>query len=210
MMKNLNTKSILRFLLAVSFCSSIAGCKKYLDVKPNQSYAVPSKLADFQALLDNYAIMNNVDPGSGEISSDDYYLDDVTYNALSTQFYRDMYIWKKDNLFDQGSNEWSYTYNTIYIANEVLDGLKGLNSSNTPQTYNNIKGQALVFRAKSFLEVVAVWSLAFDSKTASTDLGIPLRLSSDFNLPSVRASVGATYSQIIIDLKQAIPLCRRA
>jgi tetratricopeptide (TPR) repeat protein len=53
---------------------------------------------------------------------------------------------------------------------------------------------------------VIIWAKAYDRSTAASDLGIPLRLNSDFNEPSVRASVQAVYDKIIGDLEQAIRL----
>lgn len=196
-----------KIIFAVVALSGVYGCKKYLDEKPNQSYTVPVKVADFQALLDYYPKMNNNDPGSGEISSADYYLLDETWQGLSTQYFRDMYTWQKDNLFAPGTNEWQACYATVYVANEVLDGLKGIAPAITIRAdYNNVKGQALVFRAKSFLQIAAVWALAYDEKSAATDQGIPLRLNGDFNLLSVRSTVKETYTRIIQDLKESIPL----
>src|SRR5690606_34836403 len=77
--------------------------------------------------------------------------------------------------------------------------------SNSEQ-YNNIKGQALFFRAKNVLAANVIWCPAYDEATASTELGLPLRRSTDFNETSVRSSVKDTYEQIISDLKQAISL----
>jgi len=190
-------------VLVFTALSLLTGCKKYLDVKTNQSYAVPAKVSDFQALLDYYPTMNTNDPGSGEVSAGDYYLDSTIYNGLSSQKDKDMYTWQKYNLYDPGYNDWSNAYNVVYVANEVLDGLQKLPAADGLE---NVRGQALVFRAKAFLQIAAIWSLAYDNTSASTDLGIPLRLSSDFNLPSVRSSVAETYRRILADLKQAVPL----
>jgi len=52
----------------------------------------------------------------------------------------------------------------------------------------------------------SLWCLAYDQNSASTDLGIPLRLDPDINKPSKRASVQQTYDQIVNDLNKAIAL----
>lgn len=67
-------------------------------------------------------------------------------------------------------------------------------------------GQALYYRARSFLHAAFVWLPAYDSIHAKTDLGLPLRLNSDFNVTSSRSSVQETYKRIIDDLVSAIPL----
>jgi len=51
-----------------------------------------------------------------------------------------------------------------------------------------------------------IFSKAFDDGTANNDLGIALRLGSDFNVPSVRATVRQSYDRVILDTKTAIPL----
>ena len=48
--------------------------------------------------------------------------------------------------------------------------------------------------------------MAYNTGTASTDLGLPLRLDPDMNIPSVRSSVKQTYDQILKDLHEAINL----
>lgn len=101
-------------------------------------------------------------------------------------------------------NDWDNCYVTVYYANTVLDRLTYIprNLSNAQQ-WDNIKGQALVYRARAFQTIAFTWALAYDPATASTDLGIPLRLDPDFNEVSVRSSVKQTYDQILSDLKQA-------
>jgi starch-binding outer membrane protein, SusD/RagB family len=206
-MKLIIRKKLILMLALIVVCWLGIGCKKYLDEKSNKSFAVPDKVSDLQALLDYFPAMNNKDAGSGEVSSNDYYLLDATWAALSTQYSKDMYTWQKDNLFAPAFNDWQTAYQAIYTANSVLDDLTTIdrNQSNSVQ-WDNVKAEALVFRSKFFLQTAAIWSLAYNSQTAQTDLGIPLRLNSDFNEVSVRASVLATYDQIITDLKRAAPL----
>ncbi len=182
------------------------GCKKFLDEKPRSSYAIPQKVSDLQALLDFYPTMNQADACGGEVSSNDYYLTDAHWTGLSSDYYRRMYIWDKVNLFTPQSNDWYSLYLTVYTSNTVLDELENLHAEYGNTAWNNVKGQALVFRAKSFLQVASVWTLAYDPNTAQSDLGIPLRLNSNFNEASVRSSLQETYDRIILDLKTAIPL----
>jgi starch-binding outer membrane protein, SusD/RagB family len=178
------------------------GCKKYLEAKPDKKLVVPSSLADLQALLDNNNKLNENDPTVvGEASSDNYYLSDVDWAGIQEN-YRRMYLWEKDRLFTPYPNQWSYAYDKIYITNVVLDNLKNIERTESNQKdWDNIKGQALCFRAKTFLDIAIVWSLAYD-KTGN-DLGIPLRLTSDFNEASQRPSVKQTYDQVINDLKES-------
>lgn len=196
---------IFRTLCAILVVVLAGSCKKYLEVTPNKSFAIPGKLGDYQALLDYYPNMNNKDLSSGEISAADYYLTDANYASLSSDYFKRMYSWEKTALFAPASNEWSTVYQAVYVSNTVLDGLSRIPAGTNTAEWNNIKGQALVFRAKNFLQTASVWTAAFDSRSPETP-GIPLRLNIDFEERSVRASSAATYQQIIADLKQAVPL----
>lgn len=183
-----------------------SGCKKYLDQKPDMSLVIPGSLSDLQALLDNYRKTNLNDPDAGEISSDNYYLTTADWNNLSSDFSR-MYTWQKDHLFTTFPNMWSNAYNAIYVPNVVLDNLKVITETvDNHQNWDNIKGEALFFRAKEFHQVACTWALAYDSLTSKSDLGIPLRVNSDFNIPSTRGNLEATYDTIIDDLKQSVIL----
>jgi tetratricopeptide (TPR) repeat protein len=118
-----------------------------------------------------------------------------------------MYLWEPGIFSGFHPTDWQNEYTIIYNANVVLDNIgKIIRDTSNAAEWDNCKGSALVFRAKSFYEIAQIWAKAYDSATASTDLGIPLRLTSDFNVKSVRSSVQQTYNQIISDLKESIPL----
>ncbi|EHQ25092.1 RagB/SusD family nutrient uptake outer membrane protein [Mucilaginibacter paludis] len=196
-------------VLSIVLAWFMAGCKKYLDEKSSKKLVIPSNLTDLQALLDNYSTMNYSGANSHEESTNDYYLTDADYTALYSIFDQSMYTWQKEHLFDIGANgnDWSYTYRAVYFSNSVLDELNQIARTSANQTnWDNIKGQALVFRANRFLDALSIWSLAYDQTTAATDLGIPLRLDPDFNEKTVRASVQQSYQQVISDIRTAIPI----
>jgi tetratricopeptide (TPR) repeat protein len=56
------------------------------------------------------------------------------------------------------------------------------------------------------LNLSQIWTKVYDPATASADLGLPLRLDIDYNIPSVRSSLKTTYERIILDLQDAITL----
>lgn len=190
--------------LYIIFCLALTGCDKFLEEKPDQKLVVPTTLADFQALMDNHSVMNNSLPISGEISADNYYLTDAGWNGLRKEEHRNIYIWNKDRLFEVGGSEYFYAFRTIYYANSVLEGLEKIERNEyNRREYDNIKGEALYYRGTSFLHAAFIWALAYDESTASSDLGLPLRITSDFNQVSVRASLQDTYNHILDDLHKA-------
>lgn len=198
-------------ILATLVSLFLLSCNKYLDEKSDQKLAVPSTLKDFQAILDYYSRVNQFSPGAGEASTDNFYLTTTDYNAMTTDVERRLYTWQNDFILKTFPNDWSYSWDNVFRANTILDNINSVQRTQTNAgDWDNIKGQALVLRAKCMLQIAFVWCKAYDSATAAADLGLPLRLSSDFNLPSVRASVEDTYKRILSDLTQAVPLLPNA
>lgn len=183
---------------------SMVSCQKYLDAKPDKRLVIPTTLNDLQAILDLYSRMNEA-PSYGIASADNYYLLDEDYNTLADDV-KKAYTWENFS-YSTYPNDWARVYDVIYPANVVLEGIDKINpTAQTKLACNNIKGSALVFRASSLLQGAFMFCKSYDEKTASTDLGLVLRLSSDFNAPSKRSNVRETYDRIIMDLKEAAPL----
>lgn len=189
-------------VLTIPFLSS---CKKFLDTKPDKSLATPTSVRDLQGLLDYFPFINNQCSNACEVASDNYYLTEKNFLALPQDRMRAAYLWK-DGMF-KNALDWQHEYTVVYNANVVLDNLSKIpKTSDTKRAWNSCKGGALFFRAKSFFEIAQIWTKAYDSTTAKSDLGIPLRLTPDFNAQSKRASVKETYNRIITDAKASIPL----
>lgn len=208
-MKCLFDSRLLITALLLASIGLLAGCKKkddFLDKKPNTGLVVPSTLADFQALLDNGQVFN-LTPVLGEMSADNFYL---TYNFWQNLdiVEQNAYVWAPNIYGSQTTvDDWNIPYKQVFYANVVLDGLPNIKTDTTTVAqWNALEGTALFNRAYAFYNVAQLFSPVYDSATANTDLGVPLRLHSDINAPSTRASVQETYTQIINDLKQALPL----
>jgi hypothetical protein len=194
--------NILFFILSIPLLASISSCKKYLDKKPTSSLVTPSTVADLQALLDAIDYMNYNTSGYSVASDDDYFLLDATYNSRSENE-RNTYRWIS---FDYNyPNDWSAAYYSVYVSNLCLEKIEAISGlSQDINVWNNVKGSALFIRAYYFLSLVWAHAKAYDNNTAQNDLGIPLRLGSDFNVSSQRASVRETYDRIIADAKNAL------
>lgn len=184
-----------------------SSCKKYLDAKPDKKLVVPTSVEDLQGILDYHYFMNDQSSEASEIASDNYYLTEDGYLSLPHDRMRSAYLWKRDIFTGMTPTDWQNEYTVVYNANVVLDNIdKILRDASNSSSWDNCKGSALVYRAKSFYEVAQIWTIAYDSTTAASDLGIPLRITSDFNVPSIRSSIQATYNQIISDLQASIKL----
>lgn len=198
-------KKIIFFLVAgVLFATT--SCKKFLDAKSDAGLVIPRSLDDLQRMLDHNSLMNSMAGSTGESCADNYYLTYSDWSGLADH-YRNQYTWGEEMFYDQFQNEWSAAYTVISRANTILEYLDKFSNTITEQDYkNNIRGSALLYRGKAFYHLLQAFALAYDPATAATDMGIPIRLSSDFNIPSVRASVQASYQQVLKDLSEALPL----
>jgi tetratricopeptide (TPR) repeat protein len=185
------------------------GCRqsKYLQAPSTQAQVVPSTLADYQALLDRDTYMNGstlagLIPDFEEAGTDDYFADSLLDQI--TPSFGNLYTWN-DNIYGYPFADWDFLYRCVFYANEVLDGLNGLSVDNTQiQEWMNVKGSALFYRSYAFYHIAQVFAPQYDSGSAATDWGIPLRLSSDLNEAIVRSTVQATYDRILEDLKESI------
>jgi hypothetical protein len=193
------------FLLIMASVCLVAinlSCKKYLEVKSDAKLVVPKTLSDLQAILDDAEKMNFLrSPSYGETSADDYFIPELNLNATS-QLARDLYLWKKIDY--RWQNDWSEAYLPVYNANLCLETLTAV--ERTPanaKAWDNVKGSALFYRSFYFFALTMQFGHAYDSQKSGQDPGIVLRLQSDFNIPSERASVQACLERVLSDASDA-------
>src|SRR5690554_3508834 len=171
------------------FFIAFVGCKRsdFLDAKPNQSNNVPKTLIDFDAILDRDIEMNAAGnttrgpvPGLGEAGSDNYYLLDSDFNGRMSPQVQNYYTWAKQPYDGSGVYDWIFPYQVVFYANTVLDGLKEVDkTSMNAKDFDRIKGSALFIRAHTFYQLAQVFAPPYNEATASSDWGIPLRLSAE-------------------------------
>lgn len=196
-------------IVLILFATLFVSCNKFLDAKPDAALTTPTKIKDLQAMLDSHRSLNTLNGACGapEISATDFYLTDQHFNARREEERR-MYLWMNSNIFrDYGTNEWNENYKAIYISNSILGYADKMSYSDKEEKIlKNIQGQSYFYRAQKYLNNLMIWAAAYDDEDSKTDLGVPIRLDTDFNKPSVRATVKEGYNQVIQDLKSAIPL----
>lgn len=184
----------------------LSSCEKFLDKKSEQSVLIPSSLKDLQAILDNNITLNfYTTPGLLEIAADDYFLEESVYNNLPA-FDRQSFIWdpNPDYLQTNINGQWKNPFLVIFTANTVLERLRqiGANEFNKNE-YNLVKGMALFLRGFTYYQLTQVYCSDYrmgDVEHNRNSLGLPLRLTSDFEEKSVRSTLQETYDQIISDL----------
>jgi hypothetical protein len=196
--------------LMVAIASQLSCKKSWLDAKPNLSLVVPSTVADYQALLDNNtgnSLFNFNQPSLSDVGAGDFSLRFTSWQALPNGQERNAYLWNSDIFGSETSFDWDNGYNRILNENIVLEGIAKIPIDQTSRAaWNNVKGTGLFYRAYDFWSIAQEFAKAYDPNTAASDLGIPLRTTSDINVKPVRSTVQQTYDQIIRDLLTAQPL----
>lgn len=206
-------RKFLKYFIAISTgCIWILNsCKKqndFLNAKPDQALIIASSLSDYQLLLNNETVFNSGDPCLGTITADDdFYVSNADW-AAATAPERNGYLWNQ-NFYetDPFYQDWNNPYTQVYYCNTILEGLSKLqvSAADLPR-YNQIKGSALFLRSYAFYSLVQTFAMPYDSLTASSDPGICIRLTTDFNIRSTRATIEQCYDQILQDLQLALDL----
>ncbi len=98
---------------------------------------------------------------------------------------------------------WQLYYKIIANANIIIGGIDNADGSQHEKDW--IKGQALTYRAWSHFRLVQQYAKRYQAGTDNMQLGIPIKLTANAEeLP--RSPVEDVYTQINIDLNNAIPL----
>lgn len=192
---------ILLVVLTMSSCMT-----DWLGVSPNQKLVVITSLSDMRALLDNTDILNSGDSHLGEASSDHFILSQPSWAALSSVELKNSAIWAYDIFEGRGNLCWENAFQKIFYSNLVLEKIEeSKHKDKNSVEGKSVKGAALFFRAWSYFHIAQIFCNQY-SENVIDDLGLPLRVESDMEIPSKRNTVKETYDLIISDLWQATEL----
>lgn len=192
------------FFLLFLLGRTLTGCSDILDAKPQQSLLVPSKLSDFQALLDDFALMNYFVSGLSSVAVDDFYTTDGGWQSLQP-IERNAYLWKEDVYDNQVDvSDWNTPYKVVFNTNIVLDGLSDLSlEAEHLDESRAIRARALFYRSFAYYALAQTFFPAFDSGESSNKQIVPVQLSSDVNEPANYRSLHELYQMLISDLMDA-------
>lgn len=192
-------------LLLLFLGTAITSCKKFVDIKKSSSQSNIESANDCQLLLDNTGLLNEDYPVDGELSADDYYMDDTRYASdLIDNDDRALYTWNA-NALRQSAKQWVICYNKIYNANLILEAVVRLQGKEPAAVLDNIKGSALFYRAYALWNLAQLYAAPYGADAASQP-GLPIHLMSDINDTPGRSTVESTYNNILQDLKEGSTL----
>lgn len=187
------------FLVYILSALSCSKQDDWLDIKSDKSDAVPSSIKDLEALLNNDLVMNSNYPSLGIINADHYLLSSAIWQAAGTNTERNAHIWNKDIFEGQTSYDWNYAYARIVQANIVLEVLNTMALAPGAKT-DIIRGSALFFRANAYYNLAQLFCAPYKASTATSEIGLPLKLGTDVNERPQRKNLAITYEQILTDL----------
>ena len=119
-MKMKNIKSLLMGILPLF---TLGACENFLDEKPDQTLVIPQTLDDFQALLDAEPRSMNSSSKMGFLASDEALISNNLLNLMTLEE-SGAYFWEKDIYPpDNAGVDWAFSYQKIFYANNVLEGL---------------------------------------------------------------------------------------
>jgi len=193
-----NRYSIIMLALAIT----LASCRKYVEID-QLSIRTLKYTSDFRNTLNN----NNVLEGTYSypiLSGDDTEITDATRQNSLGDILGNVYTWAPKYTSDsQSDGDWEKQYKTIYVCNEVLEGVLA-SQGGTEAEKQSIYAEALVHRAYAYLILVNMYGKQYNSATAGTDLGVPLLTTTNLYTKLNRTPVAEIYAQILKDLRTSV------
>lgn len=100
---------------------------------------------------------------------------------------------------------WSYYYSALANVNNFLGNVDKIipGPKDDATLIPKYKGEAFLFRAYYYHQLILRFAKAYDPTTAATDPGVPLVLTFNPSLQPKRNTVAEVYTQILADIAQA-------
>ena len=197
------------------------GCGDFLE-ESSQDEIRPSTVEDLEQILqgDAYYNPNSTASGGGAnfFSITDIFTDNLQCYGVASNATQNLYesrdakfLWR-DNMFtDEGDGEdaayWKDPYRGIGACNVILDFIGEMTGDEVEREH--IRGEALVLRAYYYLHLVNFFGMPYNNGDPSTNLAVPLQLTSDVvsEGPS-RNTVQEVYEQIEGDMLRGYQLMK--
>lgn len=136
--------------------------------------------------------------------------EDYVFTGQANGWFLSFHRWIDHRNVNSGNAEfpWRFFYRIIANANVLINGVDNIPGA-LQADKNNIKGQALAYRAWAYSNLVQLYGIRFDRNGQNNNLGVPLVLTSSTE-PKPRATVAEVYTQINKDLDDAEALLTTA
>ena len=198
-------KRTFRILSVISIIVVASACDKFLDTMPDNRAEINSQ-SKIQALL------TSAYPSTDYMLLTEFMSDNVddygSNNPYTDRFIDQVYAWKDITESDNEDSErlWENSYIAISSANQALLAIEELGGVEATGMYPEM-AEALLCRAYNHFILVNVFCMQYNSKTSTSDLGIPYITEPETTLDPKydRGTVAQTYEMIEKDIKAALP-----
>lgn len=198
----------LKYITAVVAGVSLVGCSSFLEENPDQRTTLDSSEKIKELLVFAYPQKNNI-----------YSLETMTDNVGDSKRTQDTkvenvayYSWEdeKQEATDSPAEYWEAAYGAIAQANQALEAIEKIKTTTSKETYDGIKGEALLTRAYAHWMLAMTFCETYDPNTASSKLGIPYvdEVEDVLIKEYKRGTLEEVYTKIEADLEEGIPLIK--
>ncbi|MBI9057213.1 MAG: RagB/SusD family nutrient uptake outer membrane protein [Labilibaculum sp.] len=199
-------KNIIYLFILFVLASSCDG-DEWLDIKP-KGKVIPNKVEDYRLLMDqtqgrgeSASVQESL--GGDLFRTDDIVISDDNFTTNYGESIRNAYSFAEHTYLETEEDpDWNVLYNQIYVHNVVIEEV--LSTSGSEADKKALYAEAKVHRAYAYLSLVNLYGKHYDPSTASTDLGVPMRLDGAIEGSLMRGSVQDVYDLIIEDLTEVI------
>ncbi len=182
-------------------------CKKINDLNPHDAIALGTA---FQSISDAQkwdAGVYNALRGNFDMSHSvtDIQADELSISLSEGNANAGQYKWGAFFGADSPAGYWESYYNAIANIDAAIAGFPGIKTTNATDaaSLQQYTGDMYLARAYYFHRLVLRWAKSYNPSTAATDPGIPLVLTYNVYAKPARATVKATYAQILSDITAA-------
>lgn len=209
----------LLYLGALSTTLLLSSCDAdFVDTTPTSSVSdetifssADNLMAAINGMHRNMYVRQNSSQGNNGFTAQmityDVMGEDVIFPSTGNGWFVSELRWLHTNNENAGSNQyiWNFWYSMIKNANFIIQQAPNvpLPDDTAIEYQQSALGQAYAYRAFGMYQLVQTFGKSYDPSTASSDLGIVIRLDPTDNAPKARATVQEVYDQIIDDLAQA-------
>lgn len=200
-------KSIIKVLVILTGIFLLPACEKFLEEPPSKTTGLVVKTtAQINALLDNHSSFYSEGNRACIFGTDDYALPMDLYNAKRSSFRYlagiQFMLWDQQYLpTDNREGFWSGEFSKIFTANLALNEVDKV--TGTPEEKAIIKADAHFIRAYSYWELANTYCLPYTEQN-KTEMGLPIKVSTNFEESSERQPLEKVYQLIESDLAEAL------
>lgn len=196
-------KTNIFILLAFILLSS---CDSYLDDPIDKTDQREIESTDDINLILNNVVDGMLEGPSNYYLTDNYSISPSTFMAVQVYGlgYADIqnYVWN-DDLSQTENDSWTKAYESIWQANYIINNVDGLEGDQEEK--DNLKAEAHLIKAEKYLSM-AITHCLYPSDANASELGLPIKNTTEFGQNTVRADLANTKDEIEANIVEGLKI----